>query len=40
MTENAQIPYKKPRGGELTAEQRDFNRRLSKKRIKVENVIR
>ncbi|GBC60256.1 IS5/IS1182 family transposase [Desulfonema ishimotonii] len=37
---NAEIPYKKPRGGELTAEQKDFNRRLSKKRIRVGNTIR
>ncbi|WP_124331157.1 transposase family protein [Desulfonema ishimotonii] len=37
---NAEIPYKKPRGGELTAEQKNFNRRLSKKRIRVENTTR
>ncbi|MGE0087836.1 MAG: transposase family protein [Desulfococcaceae bacterium] len=37
---NAEIPYKKPKGGHLTGEQKAFNRSLSKKRIKVENVIR
>ena len=36
----AEIPFKKPRNGELTAEQRAYNRDLSRKRIKVENVIR
>ncbi|GBC63523.1 IS5/IS1182 family transposase [Desulfonema ishimotonii] len=37
---NAQIPYKKPRGGELTAEQKDFNRRLSKKGSPIEVVMK
>lgn len=36
----AEIPFKKPRNGEPTAEQRAYNRDLSRKRIKVENVIR
>jgi hypothetical protein len=34
-----QIPYKKPRGGELTAAQRAFNAALSAIRIRVEHCI-
>ena len=37
---NAQTPVKKPKGGELTDEQRRANRELSGERIAVENVIR
>ena len=33
-------PFKKPRGGELTAEQKAFNRNLSKYRIRIEHVNR
>jgi hypothetical protein len=40
IKKDAEIPYKKPKGGELSPEQKKFNRELSKKRIKVENVIR
>jgi hypothetical protein len=36
----AEIPFRKPRNGELTAEQKAYNRNLSKKRIIVEHVIR
>lgn len=32
-------PKKKPKGGELTAEEQDFNRQVSKVRIVVENVL-
>ncbi len=39
IRKNAEIPYKKPKGGHLTGEQKAFNRSLSEKRIKVENVI-
>ena len=38
--ENSQTPTKKPKGGELTAEQKRENRLLSRRRIVVENVIR
>ncbi len=38
--ENSQTPVKKPKGGELTAEQKRANRELSRRRIVVENVIR
>jgi hypothetical protein len=37
---HAEIPFKKPKNGELTEEQKAYNRDLSRKRIKVENVIR
>ena len=33
------LPYKKPRGGQLTDEQKAFNRRLSRTRVVVENTI-
>ena len=41
---NLILPYKKPRNTktekrELTQEQKDFNKELSKKRVKVENVL-
>lgn len=37
---NAMIPYKKPRNGELTEEQKEYNTQLSKKRIYIEHVNR
>ncbi len=37
---NAEIPFKKPRKGELSAEQKRYNRELAKKRIFVEHVNR
>lgn len=37
---NAQTPIKKPKGAELTKEQRQENRVLARERIVVENVIR
>lgn len=41
---SAIVPHKKPRNTktekrELTKEQKDFNKELSKKRVKVENVL-
>jgi hypothetical protein len=33
------LPVKKPRGGELSDEQRDYNRRVAKERIVVEHTI-
>jgi hypothetical protein len=33
-------PFKKPKGGELTADQKAFNRNLSKYRIRIEHVNR
>lgn len=35
----SRIPIKKPRGGELTKEQKKHNRKLSKERVVVENSI-
>ena len=32
-------PFKKPRGGQLTKEQKEFNRKHSSKRVGVENSI-
>jgi len=34
------VPFKKPKGGELSKEQKRENRELARKRIVVENVIR
>ena len=38
--ENSLVPFKKPKGGKLTAEEKTYNKSLSKLRIKVEHVIR
>jgi hypothetical protein len=38
--ENSQTPTKKPKGGELSKQQKRENRELARKRIVVENVIR
>ena len=35
---NSETPHKKPKGGELTPGQRDFNRTLSSVRIAIEHV--
>jgi len=40
LHENSLIPYKKPRGGQLTLEQKDFNRTLSEFRILIEHINR
>lgn len=37
---NTTTPIKKPKGGELTQAQKDFNRQVSQKRVDVEHVIR
>jgi hypothetical protein len=37
---NTTTPLKKPKGGQLTQEQKDFNRQVSKKRVYVEHLIR
>lgn len=37
---NAQVPHKKPRGGELTPQQKEENRIFSAKRVVVEHSIR
>ena len=38
--ENTTAPHKKPKGGQLTQKQKDFNKQLSQKRVYVEHVIR
>jgi hypothetical protein len=35
-----EIPYKKPKKGKLTAEEREYNRALSSFRVRIENKIR
>jgi len=35
---NSETPKKKPKGGELTAEEKAENKRLSQERILIENV--
>jgi hypothetical protein len=37
---NSCIPYKKPRKGQLTPEQRQQNKEQARRRVRVENVIR
>jgi hypothetical protein len=32
------IPFKKPRGGTLTDEQKDFNQALARRRVRIEHV--
>jgi hypothetical protein len=38
LHKNSEIPKKKPKGGELTAEEKDENRRISRDRILIENI--
>ena len=40
LHENSRIPFKKPKGGELTAEQKQFNKELAKERVVIEHIIR
>ena len=37
---NTTTPFKKPKGGQLTQEQKDFNKKISQKRVYVEHLIR
>ncbi|WP_330202869.1 transposase family protein [Cyanobacterium sp. DS4] len=37
--ENVSLPHKKLRGGELTAEQKEENRQLSRERVRCENAL-
>jgi hypothetical protein len=39
LHKNSQVPKKKPRGGELTGEEKTENRRISRARVLVENII-
>lgn len=40
LHENSRTPFKKPKGGELTAEQKKFNKVLASERVIVEHIIR
>ena len=35
---NSETPKKKPRGGELTSDEKEENRRISRDRILIENI--
>jgi transposase len=38
LHKNSETPKKKPRNGELTAEEKAENRRISRERILIENI--
>ena len=38
--ENSRTPFKKPKGGELTEEQKQFNKELASERVVIEHIIR
>ena len=38
LHKNSETPKKKPKGGELTAEEKTENRRISRDRILIENI--
>jgi len=38
LHKNSETPKKKPKGGELTAEEKAENRRISRERIMIENI--
>jgi hypothetical protein len=38
LHKNSETPKKKPRGGALSAEEKRENRRISRKRIMIENI--
>ncbi len=40
LHENSRTPFKKPKGGELTEEQKEFNKELAKERVVIEHIIR
>jgi len=40
LHENSRTPFKKPKGGELTAAQKEFNKQLAKERVVIEHIIR
>ena len=40
LHENSRTPFKKPKGGQLTAEQKQFNRELARERVVIEHIIR
>ncbi len=38
--QKARTPFKQPKGGELTKEQKEFNRKLAQERVVIEHIIR
>ena len=40
LHKKARTPFKKPKGGQLTAEQKEFNKELAKERVVIEHIIR
>jgi hypothetical protein len=40
LHKKARTPIKKPKGGELTAEQKEFNKALATERVVIEHIIR
>ena len=40
LHENSRTPIKKPKGGELTEEQKQSNKELAKERVVIEHIIR
>jgi hypothetical protein len=40
LHEKARTPIKKPKGGQLTVEQKEFNKTLARERVVIEHIIR
>lgn len=40
LHKNSRTPFKKPKGGELSEEQKQFNKELAKERVVIEHIIR
>jgi len=40
LHEKVRTPFKKPKGGELTEEQKQFNKQLAAERVVIEHIIR
>ena len=40
LHENSRTPFKKPKGGELSEEQKQFNRELASERVVIEHITR
>jgi hypothetical protein len=40
LHKNSRTPFKKPKGSDLTEEQKQFNKELAKQRVVIEHIIR
>jgi hypothetical protein len=40
LHKNSRTPFKKPKGSDLTEEQKQFNKELAKERVVIEHIIR